>query len=320
MDHVVETSRETIQQGSSSFSSAARLFPLETRESAWMLYAWCRYCDDVIDGQTLGFGMKPADTTTARERLATLTRLTEQAMGDAPPDDPVFTAFHRVVKRHHIPKRFPLELLEGFAMDIEGRRYDTLADTLSYGYHVAGVVGVMMSMVMGVRDQPTLNRASDLGIGFQLTNICRDVMEDAGAGRVYLPADWLAAEGVTPETVTDPASRAGVHRVVCNLLDEADGYYDSAVLGLQALDFRSAWAIAAARGIYRDIGRRVRREGTEAWDQRAVVPKPRKIYLALRGLAISARTSAPMPLNRDASRAGLWTMPETRGPQHRHIC
>ena len=70
-------------------------------------------------------------------------------MGDTPPDDPVFTAFHRVVKGHDIPKRFPLELLEGFAMDIEGRRYDTLADTLSYAYHVAGVVGVMMSMVHG---------------------------------------------------------------------------------------------------------------------------------------------------------------------------
>ncbi len=320
MDRVVETSRETIQQGSSSFSSAARLFPIETRESAWMLYAWCRYCDDIIDGQTLGFGMSRTDAGTARQRLDSLTRLTEQAMGDTPPDDPVFTAFHRVVKRHDIPKRFPLELLEGFAMDIEERRYDTLADTLSYAYHVAGVVGVMMSMVMGVREQATLNRAADLGIGFQLTNICRDVMEDAGAGRVYLPADWLAAEGVTPETITDPLARAGVHRVVCNLLDEAESYYDSAVLGLQALDFRSAWAIAAARGIYRDIGRRVRREGTEAWDNRTVVPKPRKIYLALRGLAISARTSAPMPLNRDASRAGLWTMPQSRSAQHRYMC
>ena len=148
MDHVVETSRETIQQGSSSFSTAARLFPLETRESAWMLYAWCRYCDDVIDGQTLGFGMSPADAGTARARLATLTRLTEQAMGDTPPDDPVFMAFHRVVKRHDIPKRFPLELLEGFAMDIEGRRYETLADTLSYAYHVAGVVGVFLAIFM----------------------------------------------------------------------------------------------------------------------------------------------------------------------------
>ena len=174
---------------------------------------------------------------------------------------------------------------------------------------------------MGVRDQPTLNRAADLGIGFQLTNICRDVMEDAGAGRVYLPADWLAAEGVTPETVTDPASRAGVHRVVCNLLDEADGYYDSAILGLQALDFRSAWAIAAARGIYRDNRPACasRGDGSMGSTHGSFPNRVRSIW-RYAAWAISARTSAPMPLNRDTSRAGLWTMPDGRGAHHRYIC
>ena len=95
-----------------------------------------------------------------------------------------------------MPHRYPLEHLDGFVMDVEGREYHTLTDTVEYCYHVAGVVGVMMAYIMGVRDEPTLDRATDLGLAFQLTNICRDVVEDAEVGRVYLPLDWLTEAGV----------------------------------------------------------------------------------------------------------------------------
>ncbi|HKJ61756.1 MAG TPA: squalene/phytoene synthase family protein, partial [Hyphomicrobiales bacterium] len=110
-------------------------------------------------------------------------------------NEPVFGALARVVSECKIPEQNLMEHLEGFAMDVEERHYGTLEDTLSYCYHVAGVVGVMMAMIMGVRDSETLDRASDLGIAFQITNIARDVMDDVALGRVYLPAQWLREEG-----------------------------------------------------------------------------------------------------------------------------
>ncbi len=160
-----------------------------------MLYAWCRHCDDVIDGQDLGHGMETPDAASARQRLTALYAKTRAALAGEPTDDPDFAAFQRVALRRHIPERYAIELIDGFAMDVAARRYETLEDTLDYCWHVAGVVGVMMALVMGIEpdDLPTLRRAQDLGLAFQLTNISRDVIEDAQNSRIYLPAAWLEA-------------------------------------------------------------------------------------------------------------------------------
>ena len=190
MDAIVEHSRKLIEKGSKSFAGAARLFDDDTRASAYMLYAWCRHCDDEIDDQDLGFKRADGSPVPQAERLAQLTEKTRAAIAGCA-DEPVFQALARVVAKHNIPARHPMELIEGFRMDVDGRHYRTADETLSYCYHVAGVVGVMMAMIMGVRDTPTLNRAADLGIAFQLTNIARDVVPDALEGRVYLPSDWL---------------------------------------------------------------------------------------------------------------------------------
>ena len=194
-------------------------------------------------------------------------------------------------------------------MDVQGRRYETLEDTLLYAYHVAGVVGVMMAQVMGVRDLATLERACDLGLAFQLTNIARDVVEDARNGRLYLPAAWLREAGMAadPRAVADPACRDRVAIVVLRLLDVAEVYYRSARFGLARLPLRSAWAIAAARGVYREIGRIVRRRGARAWDARAAAPAPRKLALLLRGALVALASRWPA---RPPSRAGLWTAPD----------
>src|SRR5690606_37267384 len=101
------------------------------------------------------------------------------ALAGEPSDEYIFEALRRVISRHQIPHRHPQELLTGFEMDVEARRYRTIEETLDYCYHVAGVVGVMMAMIMGVRDKVVLDRACDLGIAFQLTNIARDVIDDA---------------------------------------------------------------------------------------------------------------------------------------------
>ena len=308
-DRIVDHSRQMIREGSKSFAGAARLLPERVRYSVYMLYAWCRYCDDQIDQQHLGHGTPCPQAS--QETLETLRLRTERALSGESVDDPEFAALRRVVERHQIPHRHPLELLDGFRMDVEGRRYKTLEDTLDYCYHVAGVVGVMMAHVMDAREQEALDRAADLGIALQMTNIARDVLDDASVGRIYLPEEWLESAGIPIDEITQPQHRAALHDVTRAFLDTADLYYESANYGLSWLEPRCAWAIASARGIYREIGRRVIERGEQAWDSRTVVGPTRKV---LRALSAGIDAAMAVGLGRQrreqpASRKGLWTRP-----------
>ena len=309
MDALVERSLKTIQQGSKSFALAAQLFDPPTREGAILLYAWCRHCDDVTDDQILGFRSRPSsdDPPGPEERLAGLERETRRALAGEPVAGPAFAALQEVVRRHRIPDRHPLDHLKGFAMDVERVRYETLEDSCRYCYHVAGVVGVMMAYVMGVHGEDTLDRASDLGLAFQMTNIARDVMDDAEAGRVYLPGGWLREAGVPVGEVARPQHRPAVFSVTERLLDEAERYYASAEVGLSRLPFRSAWAVATARRVYRDIGRLLRESGPRAWDRRARTGRGRKLSLAL--AAAGDAWAAARRRETAVSRDGLWTRP-----------
>lgn len=277
-DRIVEHCRQVIEGGSKSFARAASLLDPEIRAGAYQLYAWCRYCDDVIDGQTLGHGQQPDEPANQTERLESLRATTDAALQGRPVEGLVFQGIARIVHRYGIPRRHPFELLDGMAMDVAGRRYRDFDDLRVYCYHVAGVVGVMMAHIMGIKDEPTLKRAEDLGTAMQVTNISRDVMDDARVGRVYLPLDWLAEEGVPAAEVANPDRREAVARVVGRLLDRGDAFYKSADTGIAHLPFRSAWSIAAARWIYSDIGTVIRRRGPHAWDRRAYVGTGRKVW------------------------------------------
>lgn len=308
MDPVVANAKAIIEQGSKSFATAAKLFDTQTREKAFMLYAWCRYCDDQIDGQDLGFGQQSPEPEEQQRILARLTEQTEAAMAGEPTDDPVFAAFQRVFQVSGMDRRYPLELLAGFAMDVERREYLSLDDTLLYCYHVAGVVGAMMATIMGVTDQATLNRAIDLGIAFQLTNISRDVMEDAADNRIYLPRTWLQEAGAPTLAADFEGHEDAIFAVVARLLDEADRYYDSAVHGIARLPFRCAWAIAAARKVYGAIGEQVRHQGPRAWQTRAGTTTLQKVGM----LVTSGFTAAGAVVGRDREgppRTDLWTAP-----------
>ena len=297
-DPVLVRCREAIGAGSKSFAHAARLFDPRTRDAAHLLYAWCRYCDDQIDGQTLGHPGGGASPESGEARLERLREQTRRALRGEPSVAPEFVALHRVMALYGIPERYPFELLDGFAMDVAGRLYPELDDTLRYCYHVAGVVGVMMAHLMGARGQEALRRATDLGLALQLTNIARDVVPDAAVGRVYLPCSWLEEEGVEPEAVAAPRHRAALARVTRRLLGEADRYYASADRGLVFLSWRSAWAIATARAVYSEIGRIVEARGPAAWERRAVVTRSRQLALAASALATALgrrSTSAPEP-------------------------
>lgn len=274
-----------------------------------LLYAWCRHCDDVIDGQRLGRG-HAGESETAREVLAGLRERTRAVFRGETPEEPEFAAFAAVVRRHAIPEAYALAHLDGFAMDVEGRVYRNFDDTLDYCYRVAGVVGLMMAHVMGVHRPEILDRACDLGIAFQLTNIARDVIEDAGIGRVYLPGEWLEEAGIPVAEIARERNRGALAEVVARLLSEAEPYYASASIGIAHLPPRSAWAIATALRVYRAIGVEVARRGPAAWDERVATSSAAKLGAVLGGGvgALAAITSGrlrafPPP------RRGLWVRP-----------
>lgn len=306
-DAVLQNSHQAIKQGSKSFATAALLFPKEIRDDASMLYAWCRHCDDEIDGQVMGHGAVGLKADIAAAKLRELRARTRSALDGAPQDHPVFAAFQRVARRHRIPAEDAMDLLRGFEMDVEGRQYLTLDDTMDYAYHVAGVVGVMMARVMGVESVGVLRRAQDLGLAFQLTNIARDVIEDAGGGRVYLPARWLEEERIAVEAITDSRNREAVARVATRLVAAAEPYYESARWGLRDLSIRSAWAIATARGVYRAIGHRVVDAGALAWERRVSTSRAAKTALLAQGALIALRSRSLDRLRAPPSRPALWT-------------
>ncbi len=295
--------RTSIARGSRSFALASRLFDRETRERAWLLYAWCRAADDLADGQDMGHGMSRVDDPAAR--LATITALTEAALAGENTGTPAFDALRMVVAECGIPARLPRDVVAGFALDADGFAPRSEDDLLRYCYHVAGAVGCMMAIVMGVRpdDEAVLDRACDLGLAFQLANIARDVGEDAAAGRCYLPRDWLAEIGVPPGAVMQPVYRARLAMLGARLADRAARYEASARVGAAALPFRARWAVLAAAGIYGDIARGVKARAAAAWDERMVTSGAAKATWVARALGQALKPPPP------ADRTGLWTRP-----------
>ncbi len=307
MSHTPAAADAAIRAGSKSFAAASRLFAPHVRLRVWALYAWCRHCDDVVDGQAGGHGAIATDDRTAA--LATLRADTERALaGDETGPEP-FAGLARLARQSGLPSAFVRAHLDGFAMDVAGRRYETLEDTLDYCYHVAGVVGLMMAWLMGVRDRATLLRGNDLGLAFQLTNIARDVADDAAAGRVYLPAVWLRDAGASPEAATlmSPANRAGLVRAVRRMLAEADRYYASAGVGVARLPFRCAWAVATASHVYRDIGHVVQAKGAAAWESRAHTSRARKAARLVHACGEAMWRRGVVRFLPSPPRRGLWT-------------
>ncbi len=247
----MDACRTLLRGGSKSFDAASKLLPVAVRDPAIALYAFCREADDVIDCGTGGLDW-------LRERLALV--YAGRPLGFA-----ADRAFAQVVERFAIPRALPEALLEGFAWDAEGRRYEDFSSVRAYAVRVAGSVGAMMAVVMGVRDAERLAAAVDLGVAMQLSNIARDVGEDARNGRLYLPADWLAEAGINPAAfLANPAYCGGVGRVVGRVLEAADLHYSQASAGIARLPIGCRFGIAAARLLYAEIGREVVRRGMDS--------------------------------------------------------
>ncbi|MFV0623633.1 phytoene/squalene synthase family protein [Sphingomonas sp. ac-8] len=304
---IVATAGETIAGGSKSFAAASRLFDRPTRERAWLLYAWARACDDLADGQDLGHGMTAV--ADAPERLARIAAGTEAALAGEWVGDPAFDALRLVAAEARLPHALVRDVVAGFALDAEDWRPRSEDNLYRYCYHVAGAIGCLMAVVMGVdpADEDTLDRACDLGIAFQLSNIARDLCEDAAAERCYLPIEWLVEMDVPPGEHMKPPFRHRITVLARRLVDTAERYEASAREGTPALPFRAAWAVLAAADIYGGIGRAVVARGEHAWDHRVTTSKGQK--LAAIGRALVAAQARATRYPRTARDPDLWTRP-----------
>jgi 15-cis-phytoene synthase len=282
-----------LRRGSKSFAAASLLLPRRVRVPAAALYGFCRMADDAID-----LAREPGAVAELRRRVAL-------AYAGSPCDHPVDRAFSAVALEHELPRELVEALLEGFAWDAEGRRYASLAELNAYAARVAGTVGAMMTVLMGARGPEALARACDLGVAMQLTNIARDVGEDARNGRVYLPIHWLEEAGVDVlALVARPAHSSALAAVIERLLGYADTVYVRAGRGIPLLPRDCRAAIRAARLIYAEIGRVVARRGFDAVSGRAVVSGRRKLWLVLCALFAGSGESP--------ARAGLPALPEAQ--------
>lgn len=300
---LVAAAAATIAQGSQSFAAASKLFAPATRERAWLLYAWCRAADDMTDGQELGHGaVAPVDPVATQLELGALTAAALDSDAEVPL---AFAALRQVAFETAMPRAFIADHLAGFALDADDWRPDSTEDLLRYCYHVAGTVGCMMAVVMGVdpSDEDTLDRACDLGLAFQLANIARDIVPDAQVGRCYVPAQWLAEEGLTDADLTAPHQRAALARIAGRLVKLSRPYRASARIGAARLPGRSRLAVLAADAIYGAIGEQVSAKGERAWDQRVRVSTAGKLalFVSAAGRSVMAPTDSP--------RTGLWTRP-----------
>ena len=278
----LEACTELMRGGSKSFFAASRLLPTRLRPPAIALYAFCRLADDAIDeGDDPVLAM--ADL---KSRLAAI-------YAGRPGAEDADRALTIVVHRYGIPSGLLEALLDGFLWDSQGRRYDTLADVEAYGARVAGTVGAMMSLIMGANSDTAIARACELGVAMQLTNIARDIGDDARIGRLYIPRAWFREIGMDADAwLAAPVFDARIAGFAQRLLLRADALYRRGEFGLAERPWDCRPAIQAARLVYAEIGKQLERDGLNSVNHRTVVSTARKLALIARATAVAVKPPA----------------------------
>jgi len=280
-----------------SFRWAAAFLSQAQRRRVAALYAFCRAVDDLADSDN-------ATAEDQRDLEALFVALAAEPDGEAlwPTS---YLWFRELCLECRIDFHVVRELLIGMISDLDIVRIQSDRELVRYCYRAAGTVGLMMCAVLGVRDPRAWRHAVDLGIAMQLTNISRDVLEDAEACRVYLPAERLAEYGVAPEDLVDGRADVGaISLVVEDVLGLAEGYYRSGDAGMRFLPTRARWAILVASRLYRGIGRRLRRRHqSNPLLGRVVVPWFEKVVLVMNATGTWVRLSIRPPKNRQTRQA-----------------
>ena len=308
--------RAWIKEHSKSFFLSSLLLPGEVRQGAWALYAFCRRADDAVDEEV--------SRSEALGRVDGLRRRLESVyqFGADAQKHPIDRAFAQVTERYRIPRALPEALLAGMEMDARGVEYATEGDLLVYCFRVAATVGLMMTRIMGCAAEVAWLRAADLGVAMQLTNIARDVGEDARRGRVYLPAELLDEVGLDRRALLGAAQASPpIREAVRRLLARADAHYRSADLGIPLLPRSCRLAIASSRLIYARIGDAIAQNGHDSVTRRAHVSLLGKLGLVARatGALFSTVTARQLESVGPADRALAPLLAEVGLPSSRAL-
>jgi 15-cis-phytoene synthase len=257
----------------SSFYYSFRFLPAERRQAITALYAFCREVDDTVD--------ECSDPMVARAKLAWW-RTEVAALDEGKPSHPVMQALALARRKFALPTEQLQEIIDGMEMDLEQARYPDFKALHLYCYRVASIVGLLAAEIFGYGDRRTLKYAHDLGLAFQLTNIIRDVGEDARRGRIYLPQDEMAKFGVS-ETDILQSRESDAFRALMEFQGErARGYYSKAMEQLPATDRKSQRAGLIMAAIYRTLLDEIAADGYRVLKQRTSLPPARKLWLAFR--------------------------------------
>lgn len=271
---VTEESRAVLSKHGKSFALAGVFLPPDQLDDAAVAYAFCRLADDLVD--------EAPDHATAHRDIS---QLRAELSGERPAR-PIVQAYVAMAARRGFPLSVAHDLIAGVLSDLDAVRVADDAELARYCYRVAGTVGLMMSGIMGVRDPEAVAPAKALGEAMQLTNICRDVLEDTRRDRCYLPDDRLLAAGASGDlVVAGTADPEAVRHVVGALLDQAEARYREAWRGMHHIPWRPRVAIHVALRVYRQIGVRLRRvHGGDALHGRTIVPTWERMLMVGRGL------------------------------------
>jgi phytoene synthase len=266
-----EYCQQKAAQSGSSFYYSFMFLPPPRRRAITALYAFCREVDDVVD--------EVSDPAVARTKLAWWRQEIARAF-DGTPSHPVAQALVPIVREFDLPEAHLQLVIDGMAMDLEQTRYLDFATLERYCHRVAGVVGLMSASIFGYTDPATLGYARDLGIAFQLTNICRDVGEDARRGRIYLPQEDLTRFGVAPSSLLRADYSESFAQLMAFEVDRAREWYARALAQLPAADRRAQRTGLIMAGIYQTLLTEIARDGYRVLDRRTSLTPLRKLYIA----------------------------------------
>lgn len=266
-----EYCQQKAAQSGSSFYYSFLFLPPERRRAITALYAFCREVDDIVD--------EVNEPDVARVKLAWWrTEIANLFSGQ--PQHPVTQALAPFTSAYGLDAGRMNEIVDGMEMDLTRTRYADFAELRTYCHRVAGVVGQLSASVFGYRTPSTLEYAENLGIAFQLTNIIRDVGEDARRGRVYLPQDELAGHGLSTEDILQRRGGEAFRKLMAFQADRAESYYDKAFASLAPGDRRDQRAGLIMAAIYRTLLGEIRRDGFDVLDKRTALTPVRKLWIA----------------------------------------
>jgi phytoene synthase len=257
----------------SSFYYSFLFLPPERRRAITALYAFCREVDDVVD-ECADAGIAAAKLAWWRNEVA--------ALFAGQPQHPVTKALAPAVEHFGVTQTRLNEILDGMAMDLHHARYPDFAGLERYCYHVAGVVGLLAAGIFGYANPRTLEYAETLGTAFQLTNIIRDVGEDARKDRIYLPQDELERFGVRAADILNARQTEGFGRLMAFQIDRASGYYERALALLPPEDRKPQRPGLVMAAIYRTLLAEIRRDGSRVLAHRVALTPIRKLWIAWR--------------------------------------